>query len=376
MQRWPLKSVEAHLSPMLFPMRSPISFVRPLSLLLTLVALSLPLHAQEEGAPPATPLNIPIVPNNPALNNPAPNEAPNPDGPPAFVPPAPNADDKPALTPPNNREARRLAEEKRLRTHMMEFGITEPTKQDALIAYLVEDEMGKTRVKDASRRLLGAVKIGTPPERMRNLIAVYKAALDADKLRRTAAQTALDARIGFTLDPHLEAVLWLFGVLGEGQVPAIGFLNRGRNPGAVRADGNQVTPLRAGNTNRNFGDAPNPGVPDLNAPNQADGIKGDPNLQPQRPTKTPQGGVVFGTVTAKGEGWIEVKAVGGAAETYMPFWTEAKDGGVGFDRAVLEAIVFAKIGDLARLEWVWSERKRVVKLEPWRPAVTDPAPAP
>ncbi|RYG54779.1 hypothetical protein EON80_31485 [bacterium] len=54
----------------------------------------------------------------------------------------------------------------------------------------------------------------------------------------------------------------------------------------------------------------------------------------------------------------------------MPFWTAAAAGGAGgYDRAVLEAIAIAKVGDLVRLEWVWSDRKRVVKLEPWTPAV-------
>ncbi len=73
-------------------------------------------------------------------------------------------------------------------------------------------------------------------------------------------------------------------------------------------------------------------------------------------------GTVTGTVTAKGEAWIEVTA-NGVADRYAPRWIGGlpKDGG-GLDKAILEVISQAKVGDKVKLEWIYDERKRVVQL--------------
>ncbi|RYG70225.1 hypothetical protein EON80_08315, partial [bacterium] len=111
------------------------------------------------------------------------------------------------------REKRRSPTEIRLRAMWTDLGV-EAACQDAIIAYLDEDEKGKATVRAASRRLMTAVTRNYPPERMRELVALYKGAIEADKARRITAQTSLDAKIGFSLNPRLEGMLWLFGVLG------------------------------------------------------------------------------------------------------------------------------------------------------------------
>lgn len=304
------------------PMRLSILLVPTLSLCL-LARTGFPACAQNQVAPDQV---------GPDQEAPATTNAPaNPD---PQTPSEPN--------PPDDKEtrnaARRAQVEMRLRAMMSDFGIDEAVKQDAVIAYLAEDEIGRNGVRDAARRLMMAVKSDATPARIRDLIAVYKASLDADKERRRAAQSALDARIGFSLSPRLEAILWLFGVLGEGQA-----------------------------------------APALNA--------GAPRISQNSPRKAPgfgarRAGTVTGTITEKGEGWLEVRDENsGTTERYLPFWTALdpapekageKDADAGVDtdaningnynRAVLETMKAAQVGDRVRLEWVWNERKRVVRL--------------
>lgn len=76
-------------------------------------------------------------------------------------------------------------------------------------------------------------------------------------------------------------------------------------------------------------------------------------------------GTVMGTVTAKGEAWIEVKADGEEkARRYHPRWIGGapKDGG-GPDKEMVKAIREVKMDSRVRLQWEFEERPRVVKLE-------------
>ena len=85
---------------------------------------------------------------------------------------------------------------------------------------------------------------------------------------------------------------------------------------------------------------------------------GEPGVPPQK------SGVVEGTITAKGETWIEVKPLGDRpAERYVPRWIGGMPNqGGGLDKDMLRALSQFKIGDRVRLEWIYEERKRVVKI--------------
>lgn len=341
-------------------------------------------------APPAAPRGtVPVepAPEKVAPDEPVPGEAPQqrygaPEGglnpvapPPGFGQKEPEggAGDR---NPPGDqpRDRRRPPVEIRMRVMWTDLGI-DTASQDAIVAYIAEDEKAKGKVRDASRRLMNAIVRNLPPERMRELVAVYRAALDADKERRHAAQTALDAKIGFSLNPRLEGLLWIFGVLGDGQIAVNPYIPRGgptpnREPQGNRENGAGGGPIMGGM-----------GVPGGRPNRDFGGLNGGPwrndrNGPGNRTDTPPQAGTVYGSVTAKEAGWIEVKSAGGTAERYMPFWNATGEGAGGYDRAVLEAIAVAKVGDLVRLEWVWSDRKRVVKLEPWVPAVPTTEPAP
>ncbi|RYX81391.1 hypothetical protein EON83_24355 [bacterium] len=129
--------------------------------------------------------------------------------------------------------------ERPMRDMMTRNGITTTTTQDAILAFLNDEEDGKRNVRDAARRLLSGVRRGVPTERMRTLLTDYQKALESERLNRERAQRMLDARVGYSLDARLESMLWLLGVLGDGQ-NILTFTQQGpqnRNPRMVGGNG-------------------------------------------------------------------------------------------------------------------------------------------
>lgn len=112
---------------------------------------------------------------------------------------------------------RRVVLEARLRDLMSQMGIVSASTQDAILAFMNADEEGKRGVRDAGRKLLAGIRRDSPPERLKALLSEYQGAIDGENLRRERAQTALDAQVGYSLDARLESLLWLLGVLGQGQ---------------------------------------------------------------------------------------------------------------------------------------------------------------
>lgn len=114
-------------------------------------------------------------------------------------------------------EVRRAFLESRMRDLMQRLGLVSVPTQDAILAFMNADEDGKRQVREAGRKLLNAVRLDAPPERLKALLADYQNAINADQVRRERAQTALNAQIGYSLNARLESLLWLLGVLGQGQ---------------------------------------------------------------------------------------------------------------------------------------------------------------
>ena len=107
--------------------------------------------------------------------------------------------------------------EQRMRDMMTRSGISTLATQDAILAFMREDEDEKRAVRDAGRNLWNGIRRDAPAERLRALLGDYQKALRDTHDSRVRAQTALDARVGYSLDARLESLLWLLGVLGEGQ---------------------------------------------------------------------------------------------------------------------------------------------------------------
>ena len=183
-------------------------------------------------------------------------------------------------------------------------------------------------MREAAKKLMLGVRRGIEPAKMRELISLYKVAMETDTARRVAAQTTLDAKIGWSVDPRIEGVLWLFGVLGEGE-PAV--------------------------TSSGLG------------PRGAYGVRND--IVPQRT------GVVNGVVEGKGEDWIEVRENEKNSERYGLL--EPANAPAAYS-AAKEIVSAVKIGDRVQVGWIWNGRMSIVKLEilPATAYPTDTAPAP
>src|SRR5439155_13914947 len=78
-----------------------------------------------------------------------------------------------------------------------------------------------------------------------------------------------------------------------------------------------------------------------------------------------RGGTVIGTLTKKGENFIEVKADGEEkARKYVPRWVGgAPAQGGGPDKKLLKVFKGLKVGSRVRLEWEFDERPRVLRVE-------------
>lgn len=242
------------------------------------------------------------------------------------APAAPRAARGPLNPPP-----RRQQVEERLRSLMNNLGITTSETQDAIIDYLAEDEASHATMRVAEKRLMQGVRRDVPPERMRDLIADYKAAIEADKERRVTAQNKLDARVGYSFSPKLEAMLWLMGVLGEG-----------------------TSKLPTGALTIKPPEAPPPAE-----------LKG-PIYGPLPLASTGARGEIVGTVTAKGvsekgENWLEIRDDSGALDRYAPLW---RDDLRALDPAMSAQFTATPVGARVRVQWVWQERRRAQQLEP------------
>ncbi|HEX8237118.1 MAG TPA: hypothetical protein VF600_14260 [Abditibacteriaceae bacterium] len=146
-----------------------------------------------------------------------------------------NADSAPSIPspPPQRNEStprnRRPSDEIRLRAQerqqrlenqmrqaMSNLGCSDIPTQDAIISYLGADIRARRPLQAQSRRLFNALRSADLPEdKLASMVADFRAAVEADKQRRAASEAALDGRIKYSQNPRLEAMLLLFGVIGD-----------------------------------------------------------------------------------------------------------------------------------------------------------------
>lgn len=129
-----------------------------------------------------------------------------------------------------NLERRRLSEEKRLkvaaerrrkteermRAAMTNLGFSDPALQSALMTYIAQEEEARRPLREQSRKVYQALRSNVPDAQVLILMSDWRSALEADKARHLQAQAALDAQIGYSKSPRLEAMLLLMGVVGDG----------------------------------------------------------------------------------------------------------------------------------------------------------------
>ena len=247
-----------------------------------------------------------------------------------------NAAPRQRLTP----EERRQQIEGKLRALMVNLGVTAAPTQDAILDYLAQDETAGAALREAEKKLLAGLRRDVPPERMRDLLADYRGAIEADRDRRASAQRNLDARIGYSLEPKLEGVLWLMGILGEGasKLPT--------NALVVSAPPTATAPVAAG------------GAP----------VYGPPFV-PQAGAR----GEIVGTVIAKGVAddggyWLEIRDDSGAQERYAALWRPDLN---ALDPDIEKLLNQTQLNARVRVQWIWQEKRRALKLQPESTATAD-----
>lgn len=267
--------------------------------------------------------------------------------------------------PPNDADGRRdermrerAGLENRLRTIMTNMGLQETATQDALLSYLADDEKSKNDIRDAARRLMVGLKRELPPERMKDLISAYKNSLENDKIRRRAAQASLDAKIGYSTNPRLEAILWVVGVLGDGYMPLQMGQGYGNRMPAPRPPGSNPTVRVAAQAGP--GAAENP-------------------LAVQ---------VLFGTLENKTDAFVEIRDDAGRLERYIPRQLGRAANGLtttaatpdtpatetAQDQTCLDQLQNVTVGQKVRIEWTMAEGRRLISIQPAPAATLSAAP--
>ena len=241
-----------------------------------------------------------------------------------------NAAQRQQFTP----EERRQQIEEKLRALMINLGVRAAPTQDAILDYLAQDETSHATLREAEKKLMTGLRRDVPPERMRDLLADYRGAIEADRDRRAMAQRNLDARIGYSLEPRLESVLWLMGVLGESasKLPTSALIV-------------SAPPIVA---------------------TAAVAVAGAPTYGPPFVPKSGARGDIVGTVIAKGLGeagehWLEIRDDSGASERYAALWRDDLN---ALDPEMEKLLNQTQLSARVRVQWVWQQKRRALKLQP------------
>jgi hypothetical protein len=120
---------------------------------------------------------------------------------------------------PDERERRRGEREKRaegLRRVMASMGVAERGVQDEVLRYIVEQSRARAVVRRKATEIYTALRDpDKTDDQIRVLLSAYGSVLTADRSRRSAAEDALNERIGFRNKPRVEAALTILGVIGD-----------------------------------------------------------------------------------------------------------------------------------------------------------------
>ena len=111
-----------------------------------------------------------------------------------------------------------------IRKMMTLGGVPDVATQDAVLEHMKEDVEARKPLRALGLKLFEALRAGdVNDDQMLALITDYRAAQDAEGTRREDAQHVLDAKVNFTRNPRLEAMLLLAGLIGDGS----GLMNAG-----------------------------------------------------------------------------------------------------------------------------------------------------
>ena len=139
---------------------------------------------------------------------------------------------------PNRAEQQLKLADQAVRSMLVQGGVNDVATQDAVLSYMKEDTQARRPMRELGAKLFQAMRAeGVTDEQMLALVADYRAAQQAEEGRREEAQEALDAKIHYSENPRLEAILLLAGLIGDGD-PFMKARAGGANP-ANGADAQQ-----------------------------------------------------------------------------------------------------------------------------------------
>ena len=122
------------------------------------------------------------------------------------------------MSPEKMQQMRQQFMERRVRDELTRAGYGQKTIQDPVVKFVQSQMAERTRLREKSGKLRQAVAGKASDAQIAKLLAELRAAAQAAKAHRDLAQKQLNAKIGYSKKPRLEAVLTLAGVIGDGQL--------------------------------------------------------------------------------------------------------------------------------------------------------------
>lgn len=103
-----------------------------------------------------------------------------------------------------------------MRGMLTQSGFPDKALQDAVIDFVNEQDQAGMTVQDKTRAVAEALRNPAVTDtQMATLLVEWRAAAQAEKTRRAEALKGLDAEIGYSKKPRLDALLSIGGIIGD-----------------------------------------------------------------------------------------------------------------------------------------------------------------
>lgn len=119
------------------------------------------------------------------------------------------------MTPEQRQQFFAQAQERRLREQLTQAGFTEAAIQDPIVAFSKALETVRTPLRDKSNKLRDAVANKTADAEVATMIKDLRTSTETAKKQRDDALKDLDAKVGYSQKPRLEAFLIAGGYISD-----------------------------------------------------------------------------------------------------------------------------------------------------------------
>lgn len=129
--------------------------------------------------------------------------------------PAPNPQQ--TADPASRARSRQKRLEALVRGVMTQAGFSDLSMQGYIAAHMANEDQARGPLRKKGEQLFLALKsVRVTSVQIDELLREFQKALDDDKQRRLQCEANLDAKIGYSKNARLQAVLVLFGIIGDG----------------------------------------------------------------------------------------------------------------------------------------------------------------